>query len=720
MVKTEPSVAGYLLDVRGLKTSFSTRDGIVQAVNGMDVRIKPGKTLGMVGESGCGKSVTALSVMRLIDRPGRIEAGEIVFEGRDLLRLREDEMRQVRGNQISMIFQEPMTSLNPVYTIGNQVGEVLRVHKHLKGQEQRDRAIEMLRRVGIPAAEHRLSEYPHSLSGGMRQRVMIAMAMATDPKLLIADEPTTALDVTIQAQVLDLMRDLAHEFNTSVMLITHDLGVVAEMADDVTVIYTGTAVEYGSVYQILKEAKHPYTRGLLNSIPGASMKGQRLNVIKGAVPNPLNLPEGCTFAPRCPSAMDVCWQQTPTMQDVDHQHMVRCWLYQPSEIKKQGEEHIGFSGNGLSANVSISLHTGPSPSSESSACVAAPSPQAKDTVNPSANEHRDQVLLDVRHLVKYYPVPGGLFRGKAADLQALDGVSFVIKRGETFGLVGESGCGKTTTGRTILRLQAATSGEVFFEGQDILKLPQGAMKPLRREMQIIFQDPYSSLNPRMTVGDIIGEGLRAHGMKSWKEREEHIQFYLKKVGLRAEYVHRYPHEFSGGQRQRIGIARALALRPKFVVCDEPVSALDVSIQSQVLNLLKDLQAEFELTYLFIAHNLSVVEYISDRVAVMYLGKLVELAESRLLYTHPLHPYTAALLSAVPTPDPTIRKRRILLEGDVPSPLHPPSGCRFHTRCPLAQAICRKVEPHLEDKTGDGHFAACHFSEKVENWLEKSL
>ncbi len=330
-VVVQPTTATqYLLDVRGLKTYFKTHDGIVKAVDGVDLRIKPGKTLGVVGESGCGKSVTSLSVMRLVDRPGWIEAGEILFEGRDLLELTEEEMRHVRGNQISMIFQEPMTSLNPVYTIGDQVGEVLRLHKHLRGREQRDRTVEMLRKVGIPAAERRLSDYPHNLSGGMRQRVMIAIALATEPKLLIADEPTTALDVTIQAQILDLMRGLSREFNTAVMLITHDLGVVAEMADEVTVMYTGGVVEHGTVYQVLKEPKHPYTQGLLNSIPGTAMKGQKLNVIKGAVPNPLNLPKGCTFAPRCPHVMDICWRQSPRLLDVGKNHLVHCWLYQQS------------------------------------------------------------------------------------------------------------------------------------------------------------------------------------------------------------------------------------------------------------------------------------------------------------------------------------------------------------------------------------------------------
>jgi oligopeptide/dipeptide ABC transporter ATP-binding protein len=362
----------------------------------------------------------------------------------------------------------------------------------------------------------------------------------------------------------------------------------------------------------------------------------------------------------------------------------------------------------LSGNVHMSMNPDTPQSAEGRAPLVDSSPMAG-----VGNGSGSGALVDVRHLVKYYPVLGGLFRTKVADVKAVDDVSFAIKRGETFGLVGESGCGKTTTGRTILRLQPSTSGEVFFEGQDILKLPLAAMKPLRRDMQIIFQDPYSSLNPRMPVGDIIGEGLRAQGMASRKEREETAQFYLKKVGLRPEYVRRYPHEFSGGQRQRIGIARALSLRPKFVVCDEPVSALDVSIQSQVLNLLKDLQEEFGLTYLFIAHNLSVVEYISDRVGVMYLGKMVELSESRELYNNPKHPYTVSLLSAAPIPDPTVRKQRIILAGDVPSPLNPPSGCRFHTRCPLAQAICREVEPPLEDKTGNGHYAACHFSERVE-------
>jgi oligopeptide/dipeptide ABC transporter ATP-binding protein len=364
----------------------------------------------------------------------------------------------------------------------------------------------------------------------------------------------------------------------------------------------------------------------------------------------------------------------------------------------------------LSGNVHMSMNFDTPQSTENGAPLVDSSPMAG-----VGNKSGSGVLLDVRHLVKYYPVLGGLFRVKVADVKAVDDVSFTIKRGETFGLVGESGCGKTTTGRTVLRLQPATSGEVFFEGQDILKLPLAAMKPLRRDMQIIFQDPYSSLNPRMPVGDIIGEGLRAQGMSNRKEREETAQFYLKKVGLRPEYVRRYPHEFSGGQRQRIGIARALSLRPKFVVCDEPVSALDVSIQSQVLNLLKDLQEEFGLTYLFIAHNLSVVEYISDRVGVMYLGKMVELSESHELYNNPKHPYSVSLLSAAPIPDPTVRKQRIILSGDVPSPLNPPSGCRFHTRCPLAQAICREVEPPLEDKTGKGHYAACHFSDRVEGY-----
>ena len=361
----------------------------------------------------------------------------------------------------------------------------------------------------------------------------------------------------------------------------------------------------------------------------------------------------------------------------------------------------------------MSMNTDTPQSTEGGAPFADPFARTEAAQEADIRGVSKDVLLDVRQLVKYYPVLGGLFRTKVADVKAVDDVSFSIKRGETFGLVGESGCGKTTTGRTILRLQPATSGEVWFEGRDILKMPLGAMKPLRKEMQIIFQDPYSSLNPRMPVGDIIGEGLRAQGVVSRHEREETAQFYLKKVGLRPEYVRRYPHEFSGGQRQRIGIARALALRPKFVVCDEPVSALDVSIQSQVINLLKDLQGEFGLTYLFIAHNLSVVEYISDRVGVMYLGKMAELGKSQDLYTAPKHPYTASLLSAAPIPDPTIRKQRIILTGDVPSPLNPPSGCRFHTRCPLAQPICREVEPPLEDKTGTGHFAACHFSDKVE-------
>jgi peptide/nickel transport system ATP-binding protein len=529
----------------------------------------------------------------------------------------------------------------------------------------------------------------------MAQRVMIAIALACRPELLIADEPTTALDVTIQAQILDLIRQLRTQTRTAVILVTHDLGVIAEMADRVAVMYAGRIVEEAAVNGLFERPAHPYTQGLIESIPVLGDVKERLNVIPGAVPNLVDLPVGCKFAPRCPAriayGLDVCTIEEPQLRPVAQNHTVRCWLYHDSA---HHTAPLAFAGSQWKKGAALPGVT------NGQAKPAAETGRVEETVVPAA-----QPLLRVEGLVKHFPVRKGLLRRTQAYVQAVDDVSFDIQTGETLGLVGESGCGKTTIGRTILRLIEPTKGAVYFGDRNVFELNKQELKRLRRDMQIIFQDPYSSLNSRMPVGEQIAEGLLIHGIGNANERREMVIDVLRKVGLDDYHARRFPHEFSGGQRQRIGIARALALRPKFIVCDEPVSALDVSIQSQVLNILRELQDEFSLTYLFIAHNLGVVEHISDRVAVMYLGKMVELADRDELYRNPSHPYTQALMSAIPLPDPTVRRSRLILEGSVPSPLNPPQGCRFHTRCPFAMAHCTQEEPPFKEYT-PGHWTAC--------------
>lgn len=553
-----------ILQVKELSVSFQSRGEEVQAVRGVSFEIHKGETLGIVGESGSGKSVTARSIMRLLPSPPSfIKEGEIVFLGENLVHKTEKEMEHIRGRDIGMIFQDPMTSLNPTMTIGTQIAESLIKHQHLSKKEAETQAMDMLKLVGIRNSEARYHQYPHEFSGGMRQRVMIAIALACRPALLIADEPTTALDVTIQAQILNLMKTMQQRFGTSILLITHDLGVVAGMCDRVVVMKDGEIVETGTTEEIFANPRHPYTLKLLHALP-------RLDEKKKAKPAPLVL----------------------TRSD------------------------------------------------------------------------NDRPFIEVRSLKKYFDL------GKGNILKAVNGVSFHINRGETLGVVGESGCGKSTTGRTILRLHEPTGGEVLYDGMSINRLSAKEMKIMRRYMQMIFQDPYASLNPRLRVLDIIGEALDVQKLAGSKlERQKRVEELLDMVGLDPSFAMRYPHEFSGGQRQRIGIARALAVNPQFIVCDEPLSALDVSIQAQVVKLLEELQHRLGLTYLFIAHDLSMVKHISDRVAVMYMGKIVELAESEELYANPLHDYTKTLLAAIPVPDPRIesKKKRVLMdeqdEGD---------------------------------------------------------
>ena len=687
-----------LLATEGLRTWFDTDEGVVKAVDDVSFEVRRGRTLGVVGESGCGKSMTSLSIMRLVPRPrGRIAGGTITYHRNggaaiDITSLDPfgPEMRDLRGNDIAMIFQEPMTSLNPVYSVGDQIMESVRLHQGVGDRQARERAVEMLQLVGIPAPAQRVREYPHQLSGGMRQRVMIAIALSCDPSFLIADEPTTALDVTIEAQILELMQSLQRRLGMAIMFITHDLGVIGEMADEVVVMYAGKIVEHGAVLQIFDQPRHPYTQGLLASRPVIGAR-RRLRAIDGTVPHLAHLPEGCYFAPRCPHVIEVCEQREPPAFDAGAGHTAKCWL-----------EEDGAGG-----------------------VPAAAAPDA--AANGAADRHRDHdrdrgvgaapaaddLLLQVRALKKHFPVQRGLLRRTVGWVRAVDGVSFDVAAGETVGLVGESGCGKSTTGRTILRLLQPTAGEVLFrlEGADLDLASlhdHRTLKRVRRELQIIFQDPFSSLDPRMTVRDIIEEPLRAQRLGAPAARHARVDRLLEVVGLNAWQKNRYPHEFSGGQRQRIGIARALAVDPSLLICDEPVSALDVSVQAQILNLLEDLQGELRLTFLFIAHDLSVVEHIADRVLVMYLGRIVEVAPADALYRQPKHPYTEALLKAIPASHPRLERKREPLQGGVPDPAHPPQGCHFHPRCPYATERCAREEPALQPVGGaPDRLAACH-------------
>ena len=657
-----------LLQVENLAVEFETSRGRIRPVDDISYTIWPGETLAIVGESGCGKSVSSLAIMRLLPKTtAKVVGGRVRFEGRDLLALPEAEMRKVRGREISMIFQEPMTSLNPVLTIGLQIMEPLRIHLGMSEAAAQKRATELLSLVGITDARRRLAQYPHELSGGMRQRVMIAIGLACDPKLIIADEPTTALDVTIQAQILELMKDLSRRLNIALVLITHNLGIVARYADRINVMYAGRVTEQGDASRVFAAPRHPYTIGLLRSVPRLDQpRTSRLETIDGLPPNLLELPSGCRFAPRCAYRIPLCDTEPGLMETVPGQWS-RC--HRASALET-GELSIVAPPRALPA----------------ASAQLAPEP-----------------LLSIRHLSKYFDVGR---RGAVA--RAVDDVSFDVGRGETVGLVGESGCGKTTVGRTILRLAEATAGEIIFNGQDVRRAHRGELQALRRQMQVIFQDPMSSLNPRMTIGDIIGEPLAVHRLEADRSAcRARVQLLLEQVGLPGYMATRYPHQLSGGQRQRVGIARALALQPSFIVCDEAVSALDVSIQAQVINLLERLQRELGLTYLFIAHDLAVVRHIADRVVVTYLGRIMEVATRDDLYDRPAHPYTRALLAAAPVPDPETERRRPsgLLQGELPSPLAPPSGCVFHTRCPMASEACRNEVPPLRELR-PGHYAAC--------------
>jgi peptide/nickel transport system ATP-binding protein len=660
--------ASAVLSVRNLKTYFRTPQGVARAVDGVSFDVAPGETLALVGESGCGKSVTALSVMQLVAEPAGYHAGGEIWVGdTEMTSLPANRKREIRGSRVAMIFQDPMTSLNPTFTVGFQIVEAIRRHSDATKPAARAEAIELLRRVRIPDPEQRLDEYPHQLSGGMKQRVMIAMALSCRPDVLIADEPTTALDVTVQAQILDIITELQADMGMAVVLITHDLGVVRGHADTVAVMYTGRIVERAPTEELFANPSHPYTQALLRSLPSRQKRGAALDTIDGRVPAATDFPDGCRFAERCAHAMDVCREQYPAPHQIDDTHVADCHLYaleMPAEM---------------------------------SATSAQPKVSAEAAAEAAAHEAHvsDHVVAAVRDLRVHFPIRKGVLRRTVGHVRAVDGVSLDVRAGETVAVVGESGCGKTTLGKGALRLIPATGGDVEIAGVRVSDLRAGDLNRARGDMQMVFQDPYSSLDPRMMVGEIVEEGMLAQGRggATRAERTARIRDVMEQVGLDPAMMERYPHEFSGGQRQRIAIARALAVEPKFIVFDEPTSALDISVQAAILNLLRELQRDLGLAYLFITHDLSVVEYIADQVAVMYLGRIVEHGPAADLLANPRHPYTRALLSAVPKVDDT-GAAKIRLEGDVPSPVNPPNGCHFHPRCPEVFEPCAEAYPEL--------------------------
>ncbi|MEO5732817.1 MAG: dipeptide ABC transporter ATP-binding protein [Rubrivivax sp.] len=623
-----------MLTIEDLRVELDAEAGVVRAIDGMRLSIERGETFALVGESGCGKSMTALSLMRLLPESGYVAHGDIgIGSGRDavdVLALPESRMRAVRGGRIGMIFQEPATSLNPVMKVGKQIVEAIEAHTPLRGGAARAKAIDWLKRVGIPEPERRIDEYPFRMSGGQKQRVMIAVALAAEPDFLVADEPTTALDVTIQAQILDLLKDLQREKRMGMLLITHDLAVVSGMAHRVALMYAGEIVEVAPADEFFSNPKHPYARALLRALPDSARRNGPLEAIAGTVPALTNRFEGCRFAPRCAQEMAHCATTPPELLDVGARHTVRCLLYAPG-------------GDAPPIKTPPTLAQAEAPVQ-----VAGPV-NATDPVTTAAAAK--QPLLDVQNLRVRFPIRKGLLQRVSGYFDAVDGVSFEVGHGETLALVGESGCGKTTTGKAIVQLMrrlAVTEGTAKLEGQDLFTLDGDELRSARRQAQIIFQDPFSSLNPRMRVAEILDEGLAAlQPDLSADQRRERIALLTEQVGMRRDALGRYPHEFSGGQRQRIAIARALAVQPKLIICDEPTSALDVSVQAQILNLLRELQRELGVSFLFITHNIGVVEYIADRVAVMRAGRIEEQGPCEQVLTRPEHPYTKALLAAVP-------------------------------------------------------------------------
>jgi peptide/nickel transport system ATP-binding protein len=671
-----------LLEIADLHTEIRLRTATVHALDGVSLDVEAGECLGIVGESGSGKTMTALSIMKLLPPGGHITDGKIMLGGREISSLDEDGMRHVRGNEVGMIFQDPMTSLNPTMTVGDQIAETVLLHRGADAKTARQRAIEVLGLVGMPRPAERVGNYPHQLSGGMRQRVMIAMALACEPKLLIADEPTTALDVTIQKQILELIDDLRRRLGMAVILVTHDLGVIAGRADRAAVMYAGRVLETTSTTRLFANPRHPYTEALFGALPEkAADETERLYSIPGMPPDLTNPPSACRFAARCRYVQDTCRETEPPLEGDRWDHAFRCYFPVGKHERDTGTADL---------TVTEVAHA-----------------RREHPAKPENGE----VLLRTEGLVKNFTVTSGaVLQRKVGQVSAVAGVSFAIRPGHTFGMVGESGCGKTTIGRLIAGLEKATDGSIVLDGEDLTKLSRRERRRRSPKVQLMFQDSYASMDPRMRVGPILREPLAIQRIGSRADQRKKIAAILDEVGLPRAAVERYPHEFSGGQRQRLGLARALILNPKLVIADEPVSALDVSIQAQILNLMLDLQRDLGLTYLFISHDLSVVRYLSDNIGVMYLGKLVEVGAANDVYYRPVHPYTRGLIDTVPVADPKLAQAREDkgVAGELPSAINPPSGCRFRTRCPRAQELCAEQEPPLRPFTAEGHLAACHF------------
>ena len=667
-----------LLDIRDLHTDIEIRSGVVHALSGVDLHVNAGETLGIVGESGSGKTMTALSLMGLLPQGGSVSSGQIILDGQDLTKLPLKEKRKLRGTKVGMIFQDPLTSLNPTMKIGLQVCEPLRVHEKLSKKEALERAVEILKRVGMPRPEVVINNYPHQLSGGMRQRVMIAMALVCKPRILIADEPTTALDVTTQMQILDLIDELRDEYQMGVILITHDLGVVAGHTDRVAVMYAGRIVETAPTKTLFTEPKHRYTSSLMAALPERALAaGTKLFSIPGAPPSLTNLPVGCRFAARCLWATNECRAGYPDLSG-DDAHTFSCF-------------HPVQEGDESPAALQAKLDT--QKNGDEAGAQQAPLVSSK-------------VLLDVKEASREYESAGsGFFKRDKGVVSAVDRVSITVKKGETYGLVGESGCGKSTMGRLIAGLERPSSGAIKLDGRDLATLKGRDAVTIHRDVQMMFQDSYAAMDPRMRIDQILAEPMSIQKTGNARQIAERIMEIIEQVGLTEEILDRYPHEFSGGQLQRIGFARSLTLAPDLIVADEPVSALDVSVQAQVLNLMKDLQAELGLSYLFISHDLAVVQYMADRIGVMYLGRIVEEGPAKEVVENPKHPYTKALIDSIPVPDPEFSHddRAIKLTGEPPSAVNPPEGCRFRPRCPFAGEEC-KIQPALTDER---HRVACH-------------
>lgn len=665
----------HILEVKDLHTEFPMREKTVYAVNGVSYYIDPGEIVGIVGESGCGKSVTQMSAIQLVSYPGKVTQGQAILEGKqDLLKFgpKSPQLQAVRGTEIAMIFQEPMTSLNPVLTIGEQIAESLIYHRHLTKQQAHEKTVELLKMVGIPDPEKRFGQYPHEFSGGMCQRIMIAMAISCEPKLLVADEATTALDVTTQAQILETLQDIVRKTGMALIIVTHNLGIVARYANRIYVMYAGKVIESGTAEEIFHNPSHVYTLGLLQSVPRLDDDKTRTLLPIDGLPPRLNAPlSRCPFYERCTQRVAQCDAEgVPELWECAPQHFTACLNH-----------HIDKT------------------------------PQKSDTVYKPKTIGTTP-LLEVENLCKSFSVsPGFLKKGEIHTV--LQNVSFQVFPGETLGIVGESGCGKTTIAKCILKIYQASSGSVRFGGKDILRMKESDFRKIRKDIQFIFQDPFGSLDPRMTISQIVGEPLHIHHLVDSKEQyTRRVKELFRMVELDEALWNRMPHELSGGQRQRVGIARAFASNPKLIICDEPVSALDVSVQAQILNLFERLQRETGISYLFIAHDLSVVRHISDRIAVVYLGNIVEIGSCEKVCENPQHPYTQALLSAVPIPDPTIekeRQRQILL-GEMPSILHRPEGCCFAPRCRFACDACSRSNPGLRQVDAD-HWSACRAGDR---------